>query len=201
MDRRRKKLLFRTATYEQNVTFSKVPLEKHIIGIAAGDKTSVSALYEETKTAVYGFALSILKNASDAEDVLQDTYVKIWSNAAGYDPLGKPMAWVLTITKNLAMSMLRERSKTADISDESWLMLEAKSSAVSTEDRLVLNAALQALSSDERQIVILHAISGLKHVEISSLLSIPLSTVLSKYNRAKKKLQNTLKEEKSIENF
>lgn len=186
--------MFGTITYEQNATLTRAPMEMHIAGIAAGDKASVSALYEETKTAVYGFALSILKNASDAEDVLQDTYVKIWTGAASYKPLGKPMAWVLTITKNLATSMLRERGKTADISDESWLMLEAKSSAVSTEDRLVLNAAMMALSAEERQIVVLHAVSGLKHVEISQLLSLPLSTVLSKYNRAKKKLQIALKE-------
>jgi len=61
---------------------------------------------------------------------------------------------------------------------------------------LVLNAAMQTLSSEERQIIILHAVSGLKHIEIAELLSMPLSTVLSKYSRARKKLQNTLKEGK-----
>lgn len=192
--------MFGTIKYEQNTSLTIAPLEVYIAGIAAGDKACVAALYDETKTSVYGFALSILKNASDAEDVLQDTYVKIWSGAASYTPLGKPMAWVLTITKNLAMSMLRERGKTAELSDESWLALEAKSSSVSTEDRLVLNAAMGALTGEERQIIILHAVSGLKHIEISRLLSMPLSTVLSKYNRAKKKLQNTLKEGNMIEN-
>lgn len=183
--------MFGSTTYLQKTI---APLETYIAGIAAGDKAAVSALYEETKAAVYGFALSILKNSSDAEDVLQDTYIKIWSAAGCYNPLGKPMAWVLTITKNLAMSTLRERSKTADISEESWLALEAKSPDISTEERLTLNAAMQSLSHEERQIVILHAVSGLKHIEISQLLSIPLSTVLSKYNRAKKKLQIKLKE-------
>ena len=192
--------MFLTTSYEQNITLTKSPLETYIAGIAAGEKSAVSELYEETKTAVYGFALSIVKNASDAEDVLQDTYVKIWSAAESYDPLGKPMAWILTITKNLALSMLRERSKTADIADDSWLKFEAKSPAISTEDRLVLSAAMQTLTDEERQIIILHAVSGLKHVEISRLLSIPLSTVLSKYSRAKKKLQITLKEGNYIEN-
>ncbi len=173
---------------------NEATLESYIAKIAAGEKSAVSSLYEETKTAVYGFALSILKNVSDAEDVLQDTYVRIWSAAESYNPLGKPMAWVLTITKNLAMSTLRERSKTADITEESWMTFEAKSSTTSTEDRLALNAAMQVLSGEERQIIILHAISGLKHIEIARILSIPLSTVLSKYSRARKKLQIALKE-------
>lgn len=175
-------------------------LESYIEDIVAGDRTAVSALYENTKTAVYGFAMSILKNTNDAEDVLQDTYVKIWSAAESYKPQGKPMAWVLTITRNLAMSMLRERSKTTDIPEESWMTFEAKSSNTSTEDKLVLNAAMQTLTGEERQIIVLHAISGLKHVEIARLLSLPLSTVLSKYSRARKKLQITLKEGRFIEN-
>lgn len=181
-------------TTEHNVALTKTALEAYIADIAIGDKAAVGELYEETKTAVYGFALSILKNTSDAEDVLQDTFVKIWSSAKGYSPLGKPMAWVLTITKHLAISRLRERNKTADISEESWLVFQTQPNAVSTEDRLVLTAAMQTLSSEERQIIILHAVSGLKHVEIAQLLSMPLSTVLSKYSRARKKLQNTLKE-------
>ncbi|PKM73113.1 MAG: RNA polymerase sigma factor [Firmicutes bacterium HGW-Firmicutes-16] len=183
-------------TTEHNVALTKTTLEAYIAEIAVGDKAAVGALYEDTKTAVYGFALSILKNASDAEDVLQDTFVKIWSSAEAYSPLGKPMAWVLTITKNLSLSKLRERNRTTDISEDTWLLFQAENPTVNTEDRLVLNAAMQTLSSEERQIVVLHAVSGLKHVEIAQLLSLPLSTVLSKYNRAKKKLQNTLKEGK-----
>jgi RNA polymerase sigma factor (sigma-70 family) len=183
-------------TADHNVAFTKTTLEAHIAEIAAGDKAAVGALYEETKTAIYGFALSILKNTSDAEDVLQDTFVKIWSSAKSYRPLGKPMAWVLTITKHLAISRIREKNKTTDISEESWLTFQAQPPSVSTEDRLVLNAAMQTLSSEERQIIILHAVSGLKHIEIAELLSMPLSTVLSKYSRARNKLQKTLKEGK-----
>lgn len=169
-------------------------LEALILQIASGSKSAVSALYQETKTAVYGFALSIVKNPSDAEDILQDTYVKIWSSSDSYAPLGKPMAWVLTITKNLALSVLRERSKTMDIPEESWLSFPAENQAPDTEDRVVLHAAMKLLSAEERQIVTLHAVTGLKHIEIAQLMSLPLPTVLSKYSRARKKLQNTLKE-------
>ncbi len=179
---------------EQNIDISDYPLETLIAEIAAGSRASVSSLYEKTKTAVYGFALSILKNESDAEDVLQDTYIKIWSSAGSYNSMGKPMAWILTITKNLSLSILREKSKTADISEESWLLFSTDGSFCETEDRIVLETAMRILSDEERQIIILHAVSGLKHIEIAKLLSLPLPTVLSKYSRARKKLQNTLKE-------
>ncbi len=62
-------------------------------------------------------------------------------------------------------------------------------------DKLVLKAALEALKEDERQIVLLKNSSGLKHREIAEGLGMPLATVLSKYNRAMKKLEQYLREE------
>jgi RNA polymerase sigma-70 factor (ECF subfamily) len=63
------------------------------------------------------------------------------------------------------------------------------------EDKLVLETTLEILAEDERQIVLLHAVSGMKHKEIAKNLGIPLSTALSKYHRALKKLKENLKEE------
>ena len=62
------------------------------------------------------------------------------------------------------------------------------------EDNLVLTAALQSLKAEESQIVMLYAVAGFKHREIASLLELPLSTVLSKYSRAIRKLKTILKE-------
>ena len=59
----------------------------------------------------------------------------------------------------------------------------------------MLEAALKALGDEERQVVLLHAVSGLKHREIAQDLGLPLSTVLSRYNRALKKLKRHLTEE------
>ena len=62
-------------------------------------------------------------------------------------------------------------------------------------DKVVLHAALHILKEEERQIVLLHTAAGLKHREIAADLGMPLATVLSKYNRAMKKLKNHLREE------
>ena len=170
-------------------------LEKLLAGLAAGDRDSLAALYHRTRAAVYGLALSYLKNGHDAQDVTQDTFVLAWDKAELYRPQGKPLSWLLTIARNLALSRLREQSKTRDLSDDQWENLAIDTSLITQEDRQVLLAAMKELTDQERQIVILHAVSGLRHREIAALLEIPLSTALSKYHRALKKMKTLLKGE------
>ena len=165
-------------------------IENYIAKIAAGDQETLTLLYQQTSAAVYGFALSILKNKQDA-----DTYIQIWNAAGGYTPKGKPLAWIFTITRNLALMRIREQSRTVTIEPESWQSLFADEPAVTSEDQLVLASLMETLSDQERQIVVLHAMTGLKYREIAELLNLRLPTVLSKYNRALKKLRNVLKED------
>lgn len=91
-----------TSTTEYTERQSNKWLEKQLAAIAQENKQALAVLYENTKAAVYGFALSILKNPYDAEDVLQDVYVCIYQSASRYHAQGKPMAWIFTITKNLS---------------------------------------------------------------------------------------------------
>jgi len=170
-------------------------LDRYIYLIADGDKSSLGILYEETRSAVYGFTLPIVKNPIDAEDILQDVYVHIYLGAKSYKSRGKPMAWILTITRNLALMKIRDQNRATPLSPED--MSYIRQPAVTEEDRMVLRAMLNGLNDEERQIVVLHSLTGLKHREIAALLSIPLSTVLSKYNRSIKKLRKILKEEEA----
>lgn len=183
-----------TSTGQYSSQKHPAPLEPLLLKIANGDSQALAALYQQTKDAVYGFALSILKNRQDAEDVLQETYIRIHLAAASYRPGTRPMSWILTIAKNLSLMKLRERPKTAGLTDEQWELLPQRAPDLTSEDRLVLQTALCRLSGQERQIVILHAVSGLKHREIGQLLELPLATVLSKYHRAIKKLKKLLEE-------
>lgn len=169
-------------------------LDNYILGIAKGDKEALAGLYESTHTAVYGFALSLCKNVPDAEDVLQDVFVQIWNAAEQYTPAGKPMAWIFTVTRNLALLCLRQKNKMIPFSAEDLQEHLEEISQVTSDDRIVLEALLKSLQDTERQILVLHALSGMKHREIASLLQIPLPTVLSKYHRAVKKLGKIMKE-------
>ena len=170
-------------------------LDRCLLGIADEDPQALADLYDCTSASVYAFALSILKNTQDAEDVLHDCYLHIYSAASGYRSSGKPMAWILTITRNLCLLKLRERKRMADIPPENWEPYLQACENASPEDRQILTECMKLLSDEERQIVILHAVAGFKHRETAKLLELPLSTVLSKYNRAMKKLKNHIGKE------
>ncbi len=167
-------------------------LESYIAKAAEGDTDALASLYEETKSAVYGFALSILKNAHDAEDVLQDTYIRIYSYAYTYKASGKPMAWILEITKNISYMLIRKKSREDFVSEEETANMQSADFSDNSAVKLSVADAMLKLSDEERQIITLHALSGLKHREIAKLLGLPVSTVLSKYSRSVKKLQNML---------
>ncbi|WP_308588845.1 RNA polymerase sigma factor [uncultured Oscillibacter sp.] len=167
-------------------------LDACIARIAQGDQDALGQLYHRTRPAVYGFALSILKNPHDAEDALHDTYLQVWGAAGGYRSQGKPMAWLLTVVRNLCMDILRRRSRTESLSGAEGCFEDRP--AVTQEDRMLLRALLEALGDEERQVVTLHALGGLKHRETAELLGLPLATVLSKYSRALKKLNAAWKE-------
>lgn len=169
-------------------------LEEYIEHIGYGNKDALTNFYEITKTSIYAFALSILRNQHDAEDVLQEVFIKIYESATTYQKSGKPLAWVLTITKNLSLMKLRKQKNNKDI-DEFKDIIPSNKNKHDAETRLLLSAAFKHISDEERNILILHAVSGFKYHEIAKLLELPLSTVLSKYHRAIKKIKNIMSEE------
>lgn len=170
-------------------------IEKCIFGIANGNGDSLKQLYELISPSVYAYTLTVVRNVYDAEDILHDTIVKVYENAPAYIPHGKPMAWILTITKNLCYTKFRQQSRFSDVSDEDLEKQFSSNEAITEDDKILLTYCLSELGEEERSIVVLHAVSGMKHREIATLLQIPLSTVLSKYNRALKKLKAIIKED------
>lgn len=169
-------------------------LEKLLYKVALRDETAFRVLYDGTKSAVYGFALSIVKNPHDAEDVMQETFLTIYKAAVSYQPQGKPMAWILRITRNFALLKLRDRKRQQPMPWEEMEQWMDEKYNLESEDKIVLEAAMTSLSDEERQIVSLHALGGLRHREIAQVLDMKLPTVLSKYHRALKKLKESIGE-------
>ncbi|MBQ9827732.1 MAG: RNA polymerase sigma factor, partial [Lachnospiraceae bacterium] len=151
--------------------------------IAGGSRDAFCQLYEEAAGAVYAYALSILHNRDDADDVMQDTFMKIRSAAHLYRPMGKPLAWIFTITRNLCLMKYRSQKRISPEPAEGITEGKAFEAITDLEDRMVMETAFKVLKDDERQIIILHAVTGMKHREIAEIMGSPLSTVLSKYNR------------------
>lgn len=161
--------------------------------LGRGELQAMADLYELTHSAVYGFALSILKHTEDAQDVAQDVYLHLYRSAGSYRSHGKPRAWLLTVTRHLALDRLRTRGKVISLEERQEGQL-LPSEEMENEDRLVLRSLLEVLGQEERQVITLHALAGLKHREIARILDLPLATVLSKYSRGMKKLQLAWKE-------
>lgn len=170
-------------------------LDRLLLRVGQGDREAFAKLYHLTRGAVYALALSLLRDAHEAQDVAQDVYVKVWESAPSYQSQGSPMAWLLTVARNLARSRLRRSGRQVALDEEAWNAIPAADPDVSPEDRQVLQGALARLGAEEREIVLLHAVTGLKHREIAQLLELPLSTVLSKYHRGLKKLRAQMKGE------
>lgn len=106
------------------------------------------------------------------------------------------MAWILTIAKNVCLMKFRQNRHVTSMSYEEAPEELDCSQIQEEEDRLVLETAFRVLSKEECQIIVLHAVSGMKHREISQIMGIPLSTILSKYHRGIQKLREQLEEER-----
>lgn len=168
--------------------------ENLIVRMAGGDGGAFRELYQQTSGLVYGFAMSILRNKHDAEDVMHDAFIKIYTSAVTYKPAGNPMAWILTIVRNLCYNRIRAGKVCEDLSQYDDL-ISGPDDSEAVLDRMVLETAMKILDAEERQIVVLHAMTGFKHREIAEILDLPTGTVLSKYNRALKKLRNEIETE------
>ena len=182
-------------TMEKEANRPARELEHLLLRVGQGDREAFALLYSRTRGAVYALALSLLRDAHEAQDVSQDAFVKVWEAAPGYRPQGSPMAWLLTIVRNLSRSRLRRSSREVELDEEAWNAIPAGAPNVSPEDRQMLQEALARLEGEERRVILLHAVAGLKHRETAQLLELPLSTVLPKYHRGLKKLRALMKGE------
>ena len=167
-------------------------LQQLLIHIAGGEREALAELYQRTRSAVYGLALSYLKNAHDAQDLTQDVYVQVWDCAEQYRLTGSPMGWLLAVCRNLCLMRLRREERHAALSEEEWDAIPARECGLDADERALLQGALASLTDEERRIVLLHAVTGLKYRELAALLELPLPTVLSKYHRALKKMRSFL---------
>ena len=167
-------------------------LQQSLLRVAGGDRDALAELYQRTRSAVYGLALSYLKNAQDAQDLTQDVYVQVWDRAEQYRLTGSPMGWLLAVCRNLCLMRLRREERRAALSEEEWDAIPARECGLDADERALLQGALASLTDEERRVVLLHAVTGLKHREIAALLELPLPTVLSKYHRALKKMRSFL---------
>lgn len=141
-------------------------------------------LYTKTKTIVFAYIMSIIKNYDDSSDILQEVYIKIYLAAKNYESQRKPLAWIFTIARNESYLFLRRKQSNLEYDDQLSLPQN-----IDFDTKLLLEELFKILNDLERQVIIMHSLWGLKHFEIAQLLEIPISTSLSNYHRGIKKMK------------
>lgn len=173
-------------------------VEECIIKLADGELVAMDLLYDTIKADIYAFAISKVHSKFDADDILQETFIRIYENAKLYTPLGKPLSWIFTIEMNVINRYFQISNKHNVIRDYD-IVNNVMDKQLSSEEKIIqnekINNLLANLDESEVEIIVLHIVSNLKFREIAKQLNKPLSTVLSKYNRAMKKLNKIIEED------
>lgn len=147
-----------------------------------GSREALSVIYDSMARLIFSVAYGITGNHEDAEDVLQDTLIEIVTYAHTWQG-GNVRAWVLTMTRHLAVDVVRRRKPAVPLDEQ----IEAKKPAVSF--RLEVLELLDILSEEERQLVLLRLYAGLTYREIAKILEISVAAAQKRYQRAIQKLK------------
>ncbi|NNE25591.1 MAG: sigma-70 family RNA polymerase sigma factor [Saprospiraceae bacterium] len=159
-------------------------IEKQIIGLMQnGDKRFVSILYDNYADSLYGVVFRILKNEAVAQDVLQDSFVKIWRKHGDYNPnKSRLFTWLLTICRNTAIDKVRslKNKMEKEIHTEDSNVYDYRSTEYNP-DTIDLRKHLSSL--EEKYIEVIDALifQGLTHKEASEKLNIPLGTLKTRF--------------------
>jgi RNA polymerase sigma-70 factor (family 1) len=172
--------------------------------VSAGDDRAFEALVERHQRLVVGTVGRMLGTNSDAEDIAQQVFVRVWKNAKRYEPRAKFTTWLLKITRNLVFNELRRRarhpavplqSETGEeerpLRDERAIAPDA--SLLEQELQKAVDAAIAQLPETQRMAVILRRYEELSYEEIAETLEQSVSAVKSLLFRARTELRASLK--------
>ena len=151
--------------------------------VAKGDQAAFDKLYAATRAKLYGVVLRILRRSDLADEVIQETYVKIWSNAGQFNPaLASPITWMVAIARNRAIDLVRKKT---DVSIEEFP--EAMEMAADTPDPLAarefneelkrLLGCIGRLDGERRKLVLLAYYNGFSREQLAQQLGKPVNTI------------------------
>jgi RNA polymerase sigma-70 factor (ECF subfamily) len=168
--------------------------------MASGDADALADLYDRHAARVYSLALRIVRDAGDAEDVVQEVFAQAWRQASRYTASrGAVTAWLLTLARSRAIDRLRARRARPEAQGADTAATELADLAppvdwqyLSAEQIRLVRAALEQLPFLQRVAIELAYFDGLTHVEIAARLEEPLGTVKTRIRSALTKLRESL---------
>ncbi|WCR12475.1 sigma-70 family RNA polymerase sigma factor [Paracoccus stylophorae] len=162
-----------------------------------GDREAFDALYDATSAKLHAVCLSVLKSRPDAEETLQEVYIKVWQNAARYASNGlSPMTWLITIARNRAIDRLRARSSrpaTAPSEAASQIPSSApgpESATIRAQERRLLDECLSQLADQQAGAVRAVYLEGVTYADLAQREGKPINTVRSWLRRSLLRLKD-----------
>ena len=169
--------------------------------VPKGDRAALQTVYRLTSAKLFGVALRILGERSEAEDVLQEVFVTVWRKAADFDASrASPITWLVAITRNRAIDRLRatKSSRNMDPIDEANEIADgapmADSALETAQDNARLHGCLDTLAADERTAMRGAFFDGNTYEDLAQRTGVPLATMKSRIRRAMIKLKSCLEQ-------
>jgi len=181
--------------------------EELIADFQAGDAGAFTLLVGRYKDQLLNFVYRYVGNYDDADDIVQDVFVRVYRNKDAYRPIAKFSTWIYTIATNLAKTEFRRRKRHAlfslsrghddehgrqfDIADDRY---PADAEADRNLQQELIQRALNSLGGKYREVLILCDVQDLSYEEICGITGLNMGTVKSRLNRGRAKLQILLKD-------
>jgi RNA polymerase sigma-70 factor (ECF subfamily) len=172
-------------------------IEQMILQSALRDRAAFSSLYDATSAKLFGICLRVLKNRAEAEEALQDVFVRIWQKADRYAVTGNsPMTWLITLTRNLAIDRLRARKPAAvDIDNVPGIRDHGptpEAAQLAASERAQIAACMDELESNRADAVRGAYLEGESYQELADRHTVPLNTMRTWLRRSLLKLKECL---------
>lgn len=167
--------------------------------ILAGNKQTYANIIDHYKNPLYATILRMTKNPHDAQDLLQEAFIKVYQQLEKYDKKGSFSSWLYRVAINHCMDTFRKKHvKTSHIELNEEQVADPNHPEVvflKKEESRQVERLIGTLPEDERLIILLRYVNEMSYDEISVLTEVPLSTVRNKIHRAKQKMRSTVKRE------
>ena len=156
--------------------------------IAARDTAALAELYDRHSRLLFGLIVRIVRDRGEAEDLLQEAFVRVWTRAETYDAqVGGPLPWIVRVARNCAIDRLRTRRVRAPVDAIDFAAVEAAAPATGiqtpeaavliAEQRRTLSGALAGLPAEQRRLIEAAFFEGYTHSELAHRFELPLGTV------------------------
>jgi RNA polymerase sigma-70 factor, ECF subfamily len=168
--------------------------------LAAGDRDAVAELYDRHAARIMGLAIRIVRNSSDAEDVVQEVFSQAWRTAPNYQPArGTVAGWLLMMARTRAIDRLRSRQARRDAADGADLdglpadVAPVSEQLIASQQAARVREAMMTLPVEQRAALELAYFEGLTQTEIAERTQTPLGTVKTRIRTALTSLRRSVR--------